>query len=144
MFLTGQSTKVDDKGRLKLSAENKAIIDQGCGPKFYITTMDVKRVQIYPLQEWLKRMEALNALPTSNLTRQRILNVNARYGQQIDMDGAGRLLLPQALREDAKLTGDVQVVAQLTHLEVANAVEFLEGAQPMSPEEVAQAAALGF
>ena len=34
------------------------------------------------------------------------------------MDGQGRLLLPQLLRESAQLKGDVAVMGYLNHLEV--------------------------
>ena len=143
MFLGSQSTRVDDKGRLKLAADFKAIIDETCGPKFYITTMDGKRAQLYPLQEWLKKLDQLNGLPASNPIRQLILDVTSRYGQQVDMDNQGRVLLPQELREVAKLTGDVAVVAKGSILEVVNGPVFREAARPLTPEEMLQAAELG-
>ncbi len=143
MFLGHHSTRVDDKGRLKLSAEFKALIDETCGAKFYITSMDGKRAQLYPLQEWMKKLEQLNAVPASNPIRQRILDVTSRYGQRVDMDTQGRLLLPQELREDAKLTGDVIVLSKGPILEVANGVEFRETAKPLTAEELAAAADLG-
>ncbi len=143
MFLGHHSTRVDDKGRLKLSAEFKALVDETCGAKFYITSMDGKRAQLYPLQEWMKKLEQLNAVPASNPIRQRILDVTSRYGQRVDMDTQGRLLLPQELREDAKLTGDVIVLSKGPILEVANGVEFRETAKPLTAEELAAAADLG-
>ncbi len=143
MFLGHHSTRVDDKGRLKLSAEFKAAIDETCGAKFYITSMDGRRAQLYPLQEWMKKLEQLNAVPASNPIRQRILDVTSRYGQRVDMDTQGRLLLPQELREDAKLTGDVIVLSKGPILEVANGVEFRATAKPLTAEELMQAAELG-
>jgi MraZ protein len=143
MFHVGQSTRVDDKGRLKLSADFKAIIDEQCGPKFFITTVDGKRAQLFPWQEWTKRLEIVNSLPASNVIRQKINNLNARYGALVEMDSAGRLLLPLELRTDAKLTAEVRVVPQGLFLEVANEAEFLETAQPLTAEEQAQAEALG-
>jgi DNA-binding transcriptional regulator/RsmH inhibitor MraZ len=41
------------------------------------------------------------------------------------MDGQGRLLIPQILREAAHLRGEVAVLGQLTYLEVRN-LEALE------------------
>ena len=143
MFLGSQSTRVDEKGRLKLSSEYKTLIDESCGPKFYITSIDGKRAQLYPLQEWFKKLEQLNAIPASNPIRQRILDVTSRYGQKVEMDNQGRLLLPQELREDAKLTGDVVVVSKGSILEVANGPEFREAARPLTAEEMLKAAELG-
>ncbi len=36
------------------------------------------------------------------------------------MDGQGRLLIPQILRESAQIRGDVAVLGNLTYLEVRN------------------------
>jgi MraZ protein len=144
MFLGHQSTKIDEKGRLKLSSEFKSLIDEKLGPKFYITTLDAKRAQVYPLQEWLKKLAELQAMPTTNPIRQRIFDITSRYGQQVDMDASGRLLIPQELREEAKLTGDVIVLSKGLILEVANGTEFREAAQPLTAEELAAAAALGW
>lgn len=144
MFLGHQSTKVDEKGRLKLSSEFKAVVDESFGNKFYITSMDGRRAQLYPLQEWMKKLGQLNAMPSSNAIRQRILDVTSRYGVPVEMDAQGRLLLPQELREEAKLTGDVIVISKGSILEVANGSEFREAAKPLSKEELDAAAALGF
>jgi len=144
MFLGHQSTRVDEKGRLKLSSEFKSLIDEQLSPKFYITTLDAKRAQLYPLQEWLKKLAELQAMPTTNPIRQRIFDITSRYGQQVDMDSSGRLLIPQELREDAKLTGEVIVLSKGLILEVANAAEFREAARPLTAEEMAAAAALGW
>ena len=42
------------------------------------------------------------------------------FGQQVKLDGQGRLLLPQLLRESAGMNGEVVVSAQLDHLVVWN------------------------
>ena len=144
MFLGHHSTKVDEKGRLKLSSDFKAVVDETFGNKFYITSMDGKRAQLYPLQEWLKKLAQLNTMPSSNAIRQRILDVTSRYGVPVEMDAQGRLLLPQELREEAKLTGDVIIISKGLILEVANGGEFRESAKPLNKDELDAAAALGF
>ena len=45
------------------------------------------------------------------------------YGQTVELDGQGRLLLPQLLREKAQLRGEVAVMGNLTHLLVRNLEE---------------------
>jgi DNA-binding transcriptional regulator/RsmH inhibitor MraZ len=42
------------------------------------------------------------------------------WGQQVEMDGQGRLLIPQLLREKAVIKGEVAVLGNLTCLEVRN------------------------
>ena len=52
MFRGNHPTRVDEKGRLKLPAEFKRRVDELYGPMFYITSMDGKRAQVYPMKEW--------------------------------------------------------------------------------------------
>ena len=144
MFFGHQSTRVDDKGRVKLSSDFKAVVDRVYGDnKFYITSKDGIRIQLWPLQEWMKKLEIVNALPQSNPIRQRFLDVTSGNGLLVDMDASGRLLLPQELRETAKATGDVNVVSNTVYLEVVNAETFKDFARPMTAEELAAAGELG-
>jgi MraZ protein len=46
------------------------------------------------------------------------------YGQQVEMDGQGRVLIPQLLRESAQIKGEVAVLGNLTYLEVRNLEAF--------------------
>jgi MraZ protein len=48
------------------------------------------------------------------------LNLTSYYGQQVEMDKEGRILLPQLLREKAKLNADVAVLGKLHYIEVHN------------------------
>ena len=46
------------------------------------------------------------------------------YGQMAEMDSQGRLLIPQKLRDLAKVNGDVEVLGSQTLLEVVNSEVF--------------------
>jgi MraZ protein len=48
------------------------------------------------------------------------LNATSYYGQEVEMDNQGRVLLPQILREKAVLDAEVSVLGKTTYLEVAN------------------------
>jgi MraZ protein len=115
---------VDEKGRLKLPAEFKRLVDEQYGTQFYITSKDGRSAEIYPLQEWQKIEEKLAGIPSLNPAKKKFLNRVNYYGQMSEMDGQGRVLLPQILRETAKLAGDVVVFGVQTYLEVANHDEF--------------------
>lgn len=51
---------------------------------------------------------------------QKYLNLTSYYGQQVEMDNQGRVLLPQILRGKAKLDADVAVFGKMVYLEVHN------------------------
>jgi MraZ protein len=120
MFRGNHPTRVDEKGRLKVPADFKRVIDEKYAQKFYITSTDGISAQIYPFEEWERIEQKLASLSTYNPTKKRFLTRTNYYGQVVEMDGQGRLLLPQVLREAAQLRGEVAVLGNLTRLEVRN------------------------
>ena len=120
MFRGNHPTRVDDKGRLKVPAEFKRVIDEKYGTQFYITSLDGKVAQIYPFEEWERIEQKLANLSTFNPTKKKFLTRVNYWGQQVEMDGQGRLLIPQLLRENAAIKGEVAVLGNLTYLEVRN------------------------
>jgi transcriptional regulator MraZ len=120
MFRGNHPTRVDEKGRLKVPAEFKRVIDEKYGTQFYITSLDGKVAQIYPFEEWERIEQKLAGLSTFNPTKKKFLNRVNYYGQQVEIDGQGRVLIPQLLRETAQIKGEVAVLGNLTYLEVRN------------------------
>ncbi|HZU23481.1 MAG TPA: division/cell wall cluster transcriptional repressor MraZ [Terriglobales bacterium] len=120
MFRGNHPTRVDEKGRLKVPAEFKRVVDEKYGQQFYITSLDGKSAQIYPFEEWQRIEEKLSRLSTFNPTKKKFLDRTNYYGQQVEMDGQGRLLIPQLLRDAAEVKGEVAVIGNLTYLEVRN------------------------
>jgi transcriptional regulator MraZ len=124
MFRGNHPTRVDEKGRLKLPAEFKRVVDERYGTQFYITSKDGRSAEIYPLPEWEKIEEKLALIPSMNAAKKKFLDRVNYYGQMSEIDAQGRVLLPQILRETAKLAGDVVVFGVQTYLEVENHDEF--------------------
>ncbi|MGB7621546.1 MAG: division/cell wall cluster transcriptional repressor MraZ [Terriglobia bacterium] len=124
MFRGNHPTRVDEKGRLKVPAEFKRVIDEKYAQKFYITSLDGIVAQVYPFEEWERIEQKLAALSTFNPTKKKFLNRTNYYGQVVEMDGQGRLLVPQILRESAQIRGEVAVLGNLTYLEVRNLEAF--------------------
>ncbi|HEX3820205.1 MAG TPA: division/cell wall cluster transcriptional repressor MraZ [Candidatus Sulfotelmatobacter sp.] len=120
MFRGNHPTRVDDKGRLKVPAEFKRVIDEKYGQQFYITSLDGDVAQVYPFEEWERIEQKLAALSSFNPTKKKFLERTNYWGQQVEMDGQGRLLIPQLLREAAQIKGEVAVVGYLNYLEVRN------------------------
>jgi MraZ protein len=124
MFRGNHPTRVDEKGRLKVPSEFKRVIDEKYAQKFYITSLDGTVAQVYPFEEWERIEQKLASLSTFNPTKKKFLNRTNYYGQVVEMDGQGRLLIPQILRESAQIRGEVAVLGNLTYLEVRNLEAF--------------------
>jgi MraZ protein len=121
MFRGNHPARVDEKGRLKVPAEFKRVVDEKySGGQYYITSLDGKRAQIYPFEEWQRIEEKLARLSTFNPTKKKFLDRTNYYGQVVEIDNQGRLLVPSLLRDAAQLKGEVAVVGMLTYLEVRN------------------------
>jgi MraZ protein len=118
MFRGNHPTRVDEKGRLKVPAEFKRVIDEKYGTQFYITSLDGKSAQIYPFEEWERIEQKLAGLSTFNPTKKKFLTRTNYWGQVVEMDNQGRLLMPQLLRDSAQLKGEVAVMGYLNRLEV--------------------------
>jgi MraZ protein len=119
MFRGNHPTRVDEKGRLKIPADFKRRVDELYGPQFFITSKDGKRAELYPMKEWERIEDALAKAPNSS-SKKKFLDVTNYYGQVVEMDAQGRLLIPQMLREAATLAGDVAVLGMQTYLAVAD------------------------
>ena len=138
-------TRVDEKGRLKVPAEFKRTIDEKYGQQFYITSRDGEIAEIYPFEEWKKIEEKLATVSNFNPAKKKFLDRVNYYGQMVEMDSQGRVLIPQILRESAEVKGDVLVFGNLTFLEVRNAEAFRKHleANPLTEEDEKTLADLG-
>jgi MraZ protein len=137
MFRGNHPAKVDEKGRLKLPAAFKQLLDAQNVTQFYITSSDGKSAEIWPLPEWEKREAQLAEFSTLDDAVQKYLNLTSYYGQQVEMDNQARVLLPQILRGKARLDSDVAVFGKTTYLEVHNRETFEHGlpANEMTAED---------
>ena len=145
MFRGNHPARVDEKGRLKVPADFKRRVDEVYGPQFFITSKDGKRAEVYPLKEWEAIEAKLAQIPSMNPAKKKFLDVTNFYGQMAEMDAQGRLLIPQLLRETAKVMGEVVVLGTQTFLEVVNHDMFkaeLDMA-PLTEEDQAALADLG-
>ena len=145
MFRGNHPTRVDEKGRLKVPAEFKRTIDEKYGQQFYITSRDGNIAEIYPFEEWKKIEEKLATVSNFNPAKKKFLERVNYYGQMVEMDSQGRVLIPQILRESAEVKGDVLVFGNLTFLEVRNAVAFRKHLEtnPLTEEDEKTLADLG-
>ena len=144
MFRGNHPAKVDEKGRLKLPAAFKQLLDAQHVTQFYVTSVDGKSAEVWPLPEWEKREEQLAESSTMDDSVKKYLNLTSYYGQQVEVDNQARILLPQILRGTAKLDAEVTVFGMRTYLEVHNRTVFEHGlpANEMTVEDRKAVAAI--
>jgi len=112
--------KVDDKGRLKIPAEFRKIIEQKFGPECFITSEDGQKALIYPMPVWSDYQARLAKVPSASQPKKKILERLNFFGSTGTIDGQGRVLIPAILRRDAAIADDVVVIGSDDHLIVWN------------------------
>ncbi len=117
--------KVDEKGRLKIPAVFLEELKE-YGNQFYITSPTGETARIYPMKVWSEIEDKLARLPTTNKAKRKFLMRTSYYGQTVEMDGQGRVLLPAVLRAAAQTKGEVDVFGALNYLEVMNHTRALD------------------
>ena len=78
------------------------------------------------MKVWEEIEKKLAKLPRYNPAKQKFLARTNYYGQVVEVDGQGRILIPPVLRESAQMKGEVDVQGHFTYLEIWNHARFLE------------------
>jgi MraZ protein len=103
---------LDNKGRLAMPARYREILQGRAAGKLVITADSASCLLIYAAPDWEPIQQKLMSLSSFNpRTRdlQRLLVGNA---SDVEMDAAGRILVPAPLRKFAGLDRDVALVGQ--------------------------------
>jgi len=117
--------KIDDKGRLKLPNAFKAFVEEQHGAGLYVTSLTGDSVRVYPMPIWLGVEQRLSRMPSTHPARAKFLDRVNYFGQVLEFDAQGRVLIPARLRDSAGMTGDVDVLGQVDYLDVWNHDRFL-------------------
>src|SRR5438128_5220189 len=112
--------RVDDKGRLKIPADFRKLIEEKYGPDCFITSIAGERAMVYPLPVWYDFQARLAKVPSTSVSKAKLLERVNYYGQASTIDGQGRVLVPSILRQVASISDDVVVLGSTDHLIVWN------------------------
>jgi MraZ protein len=117
--------RIDDKGRLKVPNTFRALLETKYGRELFLTSLSGEFVRLYPMPVWLEIEQKLGAMPSTHPSRMRFLDRVNYFGQVAEMDAQGRVIMPVRLRDAATMVGDVDVLGQVTYLDVWNHERFL-------------------
>lgn len=119
MFRGVNNINLDAKGRLAIPTRYRELLTQHCDGDM-VVTIDTEEqcLLIYPLPEWNDIEREVSALPSYNPTTRRIQRLLIGYATDITLDGSGRLLLTQPLRDYAFLEKKCVMLGQGKKLEL--------------------------
>jgi MraZ protein len=124
--LRGNSpARIDDKGRLKVPNTFRSLLEAKYGRELFLTSLSGEFVRVYPMPVWLEIEQRLGEMPSTHPSKLRFLDRVNYFGQAAELDAQGRVLIPVRLRDAATMNGDVDVLGQVTYLDVWNHERFL-------------------
>ncbi len=119
MFRGVQHINMDAKGRLAMPARQREPLLSLCQGQIVVTIdTQSKCLVIYPLPEWERIERDIQGLPALNPAVKRFQRLMLGYASDLELDGSGRMLLPQSLREYAQLEKKLVLVGQGNKLEI--------------------------
>jgi len=105
---------VDSKGRLIMPVKFR----EDLGESFIVTRGLENCLFVYPLQEWQLLTEKLKALPFTRADARAFMRFFFSGAVNCELDRQGRILIPNNLREHAKLIKDVMVIGVSSRVEI--------------------------
>lgn len=133
-FLGEFEATIDAKGRFLLPAGFKKQLPQDAAAKFVINRGFEKCLTLYPLQSWepiFTQISKLNDFdPKVREFRRYFLN----GATEVELDSAGRLLLPKNLLAHASLEKDIVLVSALNKIEIWDKTKYDQFFESYSPE----------
>jgi MraZ protein len=108
---------IDNKGRIIIPARFRDIIRANGGDSVMVSRMDSCLVG-YSLDEWRKLESKILSVAEKSGNIRRFRRVFIGGASECNYDKQDRILVPQALREYAKLEKDIVLVGVLDHFEI--------------------------
>ena len=119
MFRGIHQVTVDVKGRMSLPARLRDDLAQYEDDGVVVTIDPVSRcLLLYPLSEWELIQQKLDKLPTFQPQARRLQRLLVGHATDLEVDKAGRILLPAPLREFARLDKKLTILGQGKKLEI--------------------------
>jgi len=97
--------RLDDKGRVKLPAVFQQYFDALREKTLFVTSLDRRIAQIYPIAVWRKNEEFFQEHPELAKQANSVAFNAADLGAETAMDGQGRVLFSPELRRELGLEG---------------------------------------
>ncbi|HYM48901.1 MAG TPA: division/cell wall cluster transcriptional repressor MraZ [Burkholderiaceae bacterium] len=123
MFQGASQLTLDAKGRLSMPSRHRDSLAANCDGRLTVTRHPDGCLLVYPRPTWEARREQIAQLPFSARALQRLLLGNAT---DVDLDSAGRLLVPTELRTAAQLERDLMLLGMGAHFELWDTVRLAE------------------
>ncbi len=120
MYQGASSLNLDAKGRMSIPARHRDALSVQCEGRVTLTKHPHGCLLLFPRPVWESHREQIASWPMSARAWQRIFLGNAC---DVEMDGAGRILIAPELRNAVGLMRDVMLLGMGSHFEIWDAAK---------------------
>lgn len=114
MFLNHYHHNLDEKGRLTIPVRYRELISEGA----YVTLGFDQNLMVLTTSYFNEIAERSAKLSLTDPTSRQLMRLIFSNAERVEVDKAGRILIPQSLREAVQLDGEAVVVGVLNYFEI--------------------------
>lgn len=134
-FLGEYPVTLDAKGRFLLPAGLKKQLPEGESTHFIINRGIEKCLTLYPESSWKPLFERLSTLNDFDAKSRAFRRVFLNGATDVELDSAGRVLLPPNLKEYAELGKDIVLVSAIDKIEIWSQENYNKLFESYSPDD---------
>jgi MraZ protein len=124
-FFTSEYTgKLDAKGRLVLPAKMKANLPEASSNELFMREGFEPCLELYPLLEYKKIYSKIAGLNEFNAEYRKLQRNFFRGSATVELDTAGRMLIPKSMIQYANLDKEIVVVGMGNRMEIWNPEQY--------------------
>lgn len=119
MFRGLTSINMDPKGRMALPTRYRDSVLDSCQGNLVVTIdTEDKCLLLYPQPDWQEIERKVASLPSFNKAARRVQRLLIGHATEVELDSAGRLMIPAPLREYAGIDKRAMLVGQGKKFEI--------------------------
>ncbi len=134
MFMGEYNHTIDAKGRLIIPSKFRETL----GDAFVVTKGLDGCLFVYDNEEWTVFEQKLKALPITNKDARQFVRFFLAGAAEVEVDKQGRILIPNVLRDFAKLSKDVVLIGVASRIEIWDKERFGQEATYEDMDEIAE------
>ncbi len=139
-FLGEYEATVDAKGRFLLPAAIRRKLPENTSSQFVINRGFERCLSLYPLTNWEPIFEGISKLNDFDPKVREFRRFFFNGATELELDTAGRLLIPPNLREHGSIDKDIVLVGSVKKIEIWDKVKYREFFETMTPQTFSELA----
>jgi MraZ protein len=140
-FLGEYEATLDPKGRFLLPAGIKKQLPEGESSHFVVNRGFEKCLTIYPMSSWTPLFERISRLNDFDPKVREFRRFFLNGAISMELDSAGRMLIPKNLMEHAGLEKDIVLVSAVNKIEIWSKSTYQQLFDTLSPDAFSDLAA---